>query len=280
MIRRPPRSTQSRSSAASDVYKRQVSTQSTWAILGADNVNRTLRNFPRLGSKLKTLIDMLIAGQDIDNIAQAYSQSGAIIPVNQLRSFAFDVESLKNQLVQEVTSKIPELAASQTQASITIDNWKLYEGDVGIATKTIMDSLISVRSLVELKLDFNQSNIKDDGCKAVSQVLQHFSTTLTNVDLNLKFCYNITDAGLRDLGNTIAKCSSLVHLQLNFAFLDKITDIGVGDIASALSFLSNLTRLHLFFDECPELTDRSVEGIIGALRAPSTLTEVTLHLWK
>eukprot|EP01015_Nassula_variabilis_P011441 TRINITY_DN1928_c0_g1_i2.p2 TRINITY_DN1928_c0_g1~~TRINITY_DN1928_c0_g1_i2.p2 ORF type:complete len:118 (-),score=51.86 TRINITY_DN1928_c0_g1_i2:149-502(-) len=32
MIRRPPRSTQSRSSAASDVYKRQVSTQSTWGI--------------------------------------------------------------------------------------------------------------------------------------------------------------------------------------------------------------------------------------------------------
>eukprot|EP00827_Trimyema_finlayi_P005440 TRINITY_DN5790_c0_g1_i1.p2 TRINITY_DN5790_c0_g1~~TRINITY_DN5790_c0_g1_i1.p2 ORF type:complete len:138 (+),score=82.14 TRINITY_DN5790_c0_g1_i1:2-415(+) len=30
MIRRPPRSTQGRSSAASDVYKRQVSTQSTW----------------------------------------------------------------------------------------------------------------------------------------------------------------------------------------------------------------------------------------------------------
>eukprot|EP00831_Metopus_contortus_P023409 TRINITY_DN20657_c0_g1_i1.p1 TRINITY_DN20657_c0_g1~~TRINITY_DN20657_c0_g1_i1.p1 ORF type:complete len:187 (+),score=27.66 TRINITY_DN20657_c0_g1_i1:89-649(+) len=31
MIRRPPRSTQGVSSAASDVYKRQVSTQSTWA---------------------------------------------------------------------------------------------------------------------------------------------------------------------------------------------------------------------------------------------------------
>eukprot|EP00828_Plagiopyla_frontata_P048845 TRINITY_DN9522_c0_g1_i2.p3 TRINITY_DN9522_c0_g1~~TRINITY_DN9522_c0_g1_i2.p3 ORF type:complete len:171 (-),score=44.67 TRINITY_DN9522_c0_g1_i2:625-1137(-) len=32
MIRRPPRSTLSSSSAASDVYKRQVSTQSTWDI--------------------------------------------------------------------------------------------------------------------------------------------------------------------------------------------------------------------------------------------------------
>eukprot|EP00831_Metopus_contortus_P010009 TRINITY_DN13871_c0_g2_i4.p1 TRINITY_DN13871_c0_g2~~TRINITY_DN13871_c0_g2_i4.p1 ORF type:complete len:270 (+),score=41.39 TRINITY_DN13871_c0_g2_i4:45-854(+) len=34
MIRRPPRSTQGVSSAASDVYKRQVSTQSTWAYFG------------------------------------------------------------------------------------------------------------------------------------------------------------------------------------------------------------------------------------------------------
>eukprot|EP00831_Metopus_contortus_P033347 TRINITY_DN2674_c0_g1_i1.p2 TRINITY_DN2674_c0_g1~~TRINITY_DN2674_c0_g1_i1.p2 ORF type:complete len:135 (+),score=22.42 TRINITY_DN2674_c0_g1_i1:82-486(+) len=33
MIRRPPRSTQGVSSAASDVYKRQVSTQSTWGII-------------------------------------------------------------------------------------------------------------------------------------------------------------------------------------------------------------------------------------------------------
>eukprot|EP01016_Furgasonia_blochmanni_P009863 TRINITY_DN1412_c0_g2_i4.p1 TRINITY_DN1412_c0_g2~~TRINITY_DN1412_c0_g2_i4.p1 ORF type:complete len:328 (-),score=99.24 TRINITY_DN1412_c0_g2_i4:31-1014(-) len=41
MIRRPPRSTQSRSSAASDVYKRQVSTQSTWGILTINTMNKT-----------------------------------------------------------------------------------------------------------------------------------------------------------------------------------------------------------------------------------------------
>eukprot|EP00831_Metopus_contortus_P036142 TRINITY_DN28666_c0_g1_i4.p2 TRINITY_DN28666_c0_g1~~TRINITY_DN28666_c0_g1_i4.p2 ORF type:complete len:153 (+),score=34.52 TRINITY_DN28666_c0_g1_i4:36-494(+) len=44
MIRRPPRSTQGVSSAASDVYKRQVSTQSTWALLFAHyNTSRLLR---------------------------------------------------------------------------------------------------------------------------------------------------------------------------------------------------------------------------------------------
>eukprot|EP00831_Metopus_contortus_P072428 TRINITY_DN6609_c0_g1_i16.p1 TRINITY_DN6609_c0_g1~~TRINITY_DN6609_c0_g1_i16.p1 ORF type:complete len:133 (+),score=53.59 TRINITY_DN6609_c0_g1_i16:157-555(+) len=36
MIRRPPRSTQGVSSAASDVYKRQVSTQSTWDLQAAN----------------------------------------------------------------------------------------------------------------------------------------------------------------------------------------------------------------------------------------------------
>eukprot|EP00831_Metopus_contortus_P075138 TRINITY_DN6877_c0_g1_i4.p1 TRINITY_DN6877_c0_g1~~TRINITY_DN6877_c0_g1_i4.p1 ORF type:complete len:294 (-),score=94.24 TRINITY_DN6877_c0_g1_i4:113-994(-) len=36
MIRRPPRSTQGVSSAASDVYKRQVSTQSTWGVTPMD----------------------------------------------------------------------------------------------------------------------------------------------------------------------------------------------------------------------------------------------------
>eukprot|EP00831_Metopus_contortus_P025280 TRINITY_DN21828_c0_g1_i2.p1 TRINITY_DN21828_c0_g1~~TRINITY_DN21828_c0_g1_i2.p1 ORF type:complete len:159 (-),score=48.68 TRINITY_DN21828_c0_g1_i2:94-570(-) len=37
MIRRPPRSTQGVSSAASDVYKRQVSTQSTWELMNEIN---------------------------------------------------------------------------------------------------------------------------------------------------------------------------------------------------------------------------------------------------
>eukprot|EP00831_Metopus_contortus_P017911 TRINITY_DN17604_c0_g1_i1.p1 TRINITY_DN17604_c0_g1~~TRINITY_DN17604_c0_g1_i1.p1 ORF type:complete len:194 (-),score=37.61 TRINITY_DN17604_c0_g1_i1:130-711(-) len=39
MIRRPPRSTQGVSSAASDVYKRQVSTQSTWEVSYLDPAN-------------------------------------------------------------------------------------------------------------------------------------------------------------------------------------------------------------------------------------------------
>eukprot|EP00831_Metopus_contortus_P007681 TRINITY_DN12932_c0_g1_i1.p3 TRINITY_DN12932_c0_g1~~TRINITY_DN12932_c0_g1_i1.p3 ORF type:complete len:132 (+),score=41.01 TRINITY_DN12932_c0_g1_i1:80-475(+) len=44
MIRRPPRSTQGVSSAASDVYKRQVSTQSTWGAGGHNGVKSIIEN--------------------------------------------------------------------------------------------------------------------------------------------------------------------------------------------------------------------------------------------
>eukprot|EP00825_Cyclidium_porcatum_P024096 TRINITY_DN2662_c0_g1_i5.p1 TRINITY_DN2662_c0_g1~~TRINITY_DN2662_c0_g1_i5.p1 ORF type:complete len:137 (+),score=28.70 TRINITY_DN2662_c0_g1_i5:10-420(+) len=60
MIRRPPRSTHCISSAASDVYKRQVSTQSTWGQL-AQLVEQRIENprvrgsIPRLATKFKRL---------------------------------------------------------------------------------------------------------------------------------------------------------------------------------------------------------------------------------
>eukprot|EP00831_Metopus_contortus_P073179 TRINITY_DN6673_c0_g1_i2.p3 TRINITY_DN6673_c0_g1~~TRINITY_DN6673_c0_g1_i2.p3 ORF type:complete len:129 (+),score=42.34 TRINITY_DN6673_c0_g1_i2:104-490(+) len=60
MIRRPPRSTQGVSSAASDVYKRQVSTQSTWDkfyIYNADqkNVDKFLNTLlaPKFAKKVQ-----------------------------------------------------------------------------------------------------------------------------------------------------------------------------------------------------------------------------------
>eukprot|EP00831_Metopus_contortus_P056849 TRINITY_DN4906_c0_g1_i7.p2 TRINITY_DN4906_c0_g1~~TRINITY_DN4906_c0_g1_i7.p2 ORF type:complete len:155 (-),score=33.55 TRINITY_DN4906_c0_g1_i7:701-1165(-) len=63
MIRRPPRSTQGVSSAASDVYKRQVSTQSTWDDVDLKNniinVSKSLAKvyiFEDDGSKLRKQI--------------------------------------------------------------------------------------------------------------------------------------------------------------------------------------------------------------------------------
>eukprot|EP00831_Metopus_contortus_P040436 TRINITY_DN31683_c0_g1_i2.p1 TRINITY_DN31683_c0_g1~~TRINITY_DN31683_c0_g1_i2.p1 ORF type:complete len:134 (-),score=46.63 TRINITY_DN31683_c0_g1_i2:160-561(-) len=69
MIRRPPRSTQGVSSAASDVYKRQVSTQSTWV------ANTIQKEFPKSSFSQQYLaFDMDSIAKELKDIAknQAY----------------------------------------------------------------------------------------------------------------------------------------------------------------------------------------------------------------
>eukprot|EP00825_Cyclidium_porcatum_P032642 TRINITY_DN34868_c0_g1_i2.p5 TRINITY_DN34868_c0_g1~~TRINITY_DN34868_c0_g1_i2.p5 ORF type:complete len:105 (+),score=19.85 TRINITY_DN34868_c0_g1_i2:149-463(+) len=57
MIRRPPRSTHCISSAASDVYKRQVSTQSTWAYVVGNYLHRYIKpiQIKKHGNKAKSI---------------------------------------------------------------------------------------------------------------------------------------------------------------------------------------------------------------------------------
>eukprot|EP00828_Plagiopyla_frontata_P021471 TRINITY_DN28065_c0_g1_i2.p1 TRINITY_DN28065_c0_g1~~TRINITY_DN28065_c0_g1_i2.p1 ORF type:complete len:415 (+),score=77.77 TRINITY_DN28065_c0_g1_i2:84-1328(+) len=83
MIRRPPRSTLSSSSAASDVYKRQVSTQSTWGEIKrfdelglSDELLRGIYGYGyELPSQIQSLsIQPLLLGKD--TIAQAQSGTG------------------------------------------------------------------------------------------------------------------------------------------------------------------------------------------------------------
>eukprot|EP00825_Cyclidium_porcatum_P002740 TRINITY_DN11271_c0_g1_i1.p2 TRINITY_DN11271_c0_g1~~TRINITY_DN11271_c0_g1_i1.p2 ORF type:complete len:276 (+),score=48.89 TRINITY_DN11271_c0_g1_i1:101-928(+) len=67
MIRRPPKSTHCISSAASDVYKRQVSTQSTWVAGNHDIVRENDSPKIELGSRefFKTYNNILSAQKDI-----------------------------------------------------------------------------------------------------------------------------------------------------------------------------------------------------------------------
>src|SRR5428012_15511 len=65
MIRRPPRSTQSRSSAASDVYKRQVEARTVDAIAGAAGL---LERLPALVHNLERMVSIVVSeGLQLDD---------------------------------------------------------------------------------------------------------------------------------------------------------------------------------------------------------------------
>ena len=74
MIRRPPRSTQSRSSAASDVYKRQLSIKAAGGLIiqampGADDV--ILEKIENNVLQMDSISTVMSCGQDLESVLEA-----------------------------------------------------------------------------------------------------------------------------------------------------------------------------------------------------------------
>eukprot|EP01017_Pseudomicrothorax_dubius_P006568 TRINITY_DN1190_c0_g1_i5.p1 TRINITY_DN1190_c0_g1~~TRINITY_DN1190_c0_g1_i5.p1 ORF type:complete len:558 (+),score=150.26 TRINITY_DN1190_c0_g1_i5:48-1721(+) len=102
MIRRPPRSTQSRSSAASDVYKRQVSTQSTWGYLNIKRgqsptmfaqrhlVHRSAASALIVVFGLVLLLPAFNA-QNIETLSEKYGSKKSSLLISNLTEKTYDV---------------------------------------------------------------------------------------------------------------------------------------------------------------------------------------------
>eukprot|EP00825_Cyclidium_porcatum_P006114 TRINITY_DN12_c0_g1_i6.p1 TRINITY_DN12_c0_g1~~TRINITY_DN12_c0_g1_i6.p1 ORF type:complete len:222 (-),score=44.34 TRINITY_DN12_c0_g1_i6:252-917(-) len=97
MIRRPPRSTHCISSAASDVYKRQVSTQSTWGIYFY------IKKYIYLKNKCqKNKIAFLISQLVVEKLKELYLRCSGMMflqPVKTLNAYALvkrEQENLEN----------------------------------------------------------------------------------------------------------------------------------------------------------------------------------------
>src|SRR5680860_1067831 len=119
MIRRPPRSTQSRSSAASDVYKRQgfkFSTYATWWIRQAvtralADQARTIRvpvhmveTINKLARAQRTLMQVLGREPTIEEISEELELEPG--KVSELRRIAQDPVSLETPLGEEDDSTL------------------------------------------------------------------------------------------------------------------------------------------------------------------------------
>src|SRR5450756_1386531 len=91
MIRRPPRSTQSRSSAASDVYKRQHDLAPTKAnlITGGPHARRSRLLFEKALGKGVTVGVMPIAANDYDEQHWWHSSQGVRVTIGEMLAYGY-----------------------------------------------------------------------------------------------------------------------------------------------------------------------------------------------
>ena len=102
MIRRPPRSTQSRSSAASDVYKRQVQNPAARLVTGArqcDHITPVLRQLHWLSVRQRVVFKIAgLVHQSLVGLAPAYLADNcrllSDIGRHPLRSNSYDMRKL------------------------------------------------------------------------------------------------------------------------------------------------------------------------------------------
>eukprot|EP01017_Pseudomicrothorax_dubius_P042383 TRINITY_DN6907_c0_g1_i1.p1 TRINITY_DN6907_c0_g1~~TRINITY_DN6907_c0_g1_i1.p1 ORF type:complete len:852 (+),score=329.49 TRINITY_DN6907_c0_g1_i1:52-2607(+) len=125
MIRRPPRSTQSRSSAASDVYKRQVSTQSTWGINEKKNI--CLRMLYTQGTHVNNNYRIIIISKEMSGDRAALRDAVCTVKLGSLTQSArlpfkealvFDLEALDPFRTIHLTLELGGRAAATGRISI------------------------------------------------------------------------------------------------------------------------------------------------------------------
>eukprot|EP00825_Cyclidium_porcatum_P047712 TRINITY_DN7808_c0_g2_i8.p1 TRINITY_DN7808_c0_g2~~TRINITY_DN7808_c0_g2_i8.p1 ORF type:complete len:248 (-),score=63.03 TRINITY_DN7808_c0_g2_i8:195-938(-) len=117
MIRRPPRSTHCISSAASDVYKRQVSTQSTWEA-DIDKANkREIRTMFLLFKVLLEITSSLMSYKELASMRYYFNDFNHDKYVNQLNQLQQKLKTSKSLPIDqqvEIKNKI-KLAQDQEQ---------------------------------------------------------------------------------------------------------------------------------------------------------------------
>ena len=160
--------------------------------------------------------------------------------------------------IEVITRQAPHLTSLRLGGCTGISNLSLRLVASSLASLTtldlrscwqVADSGILQLSSQPTRLQLDLLNLQD--CQKVSDLaLRHISASqsLTVSSLNLSFCANISDSGMKSL----AKMSCL--RSLNLRSCDNISDIGVGYLAEGSV---GLQALDVSF--CDRVTDRSVE---------------------
>eukprot|EP00828_Plagiopyla_frontata_P045117 TRINITY_DN7616_c0_g1_i6.p1 TRINITY_DN7616_c0_g1~~TRINITY_DN7616_c0_g1_i6.p1 ORF type:complete len:279 (+),score=46.04 TRINITY_DN7616_c0_g1_i6:100-936(+) len=119
MIRRPPRSTLSSSSAASDVYKRQVSTQSTW-----EQSEQQAQQMAMMGAQEKssqfTFVGQYLKGQFTES-----PQPDLILTTRMINSGYLEavvIKKLSDSVQGKLTASFPNSNIDMSQVGMEIDH--------------------------------------------------------------------------------------------------------------------------------------------------------------
>eukprot|EP01017_Pseudomicrothorax_dubius_P010242 TRINITY_DN13631_c0_g1_i1.p1 TRINITY_DN13631_c0_g1~~TRINITY_DN13631_c0_g1_i1.p1 ORF type:complete len:266 (-),score=11.40 TRINITY_DN13631_c0_g1_i1:253-1050(-) len=157
---------------------------------------------------------------------------------------------------ERISAKVQEMKTPYTRAKVCM-NWYLLIGDVNSESKRLTEILVTVKSLVQVDISIERTNLNDEGCATLAQFLQK-SKLLTHFSLTAWWT-RITDKGLSCLTSELPYLPlQQLHLLLGKTF---ITDKGITLLSVALNSICPLiSKVEFSFYEFP--SPSHVESII------------------
>ena len=257
MIRRPPRSTLDRSSAASDVYKRQED------ILEFENVNYSLienkleRSFSKLFKTCASEIDEMLTDEDIINIVEVAILKEQILNIDLSKIKIMLTETFKNILQDEYSREVIFGKINNYKSNIYKTNRELRMafGDdyiLSLIDRTITDSLGNISILLyKFQSSKNQLNNPDYYLTQI-KIYGYFISKLVPEQefITIKILYIDNPISIRTY--TFTK-TELLEIETDIQiFIENIRDVSYfGN--QVLSDKSN---------HCPDCYYNSIEGCI------------------
>eukprot|EP00658_Telonema_sp_P-2_P013786 TRINITY_DN15228_c0_g1_i6.p1 TRINITY_DN15228_c0_g1~~TRINITY_DN15228_c0_g1_i6.p1 ORF type:complete len:633 (+),score=78.57 TRINITY_DN15228_c0_g1_i6:142-2040(+) len=291
MIRRPPRSTLSSSSAASDVYKRQVSVPCGVAALNAiigshETTDHTLRaripdtglsGYDEHGASAELLLSVLAEYglvQDTERSCRGYR--GCASALDHL-----DQRLLLNEgrhwtalcrvgRFWELHDSGTAVALSQQQADAHVRNFAATSSQHWVfplvrrmrpgipytgPRVTGLGRCCGQEDSRSVQLAFRGSHIQD--AQAASQGVAHLGSPETvHLQLNFAECEQLIDVSA--LATSVEGLRGLQHLHLEFSDCAQLSDVSV--LGASVRGLTDLQHLNLNFFRCTQLSDVSALG--------------------
>lgn len=219
-----------------------------------------------------------------------------VLVQNEIEMLSSSLKNYRALFEFALNSDLP--FANSTELLLALRNmkplWKLEFGLVDMNNSTLEDlslSLIQLKGLSNLKLNFAKSNgISDNGVESLSLPLKYLKL-LSNLDINLSNYDYVSDKGVESIMQVLKDHNSLSNLKLDFSQCKKINYKGEPGCVLTLKNLSkeHISKLNFFWfyeitndgKETFSVTPTSLESlpkVFSDLKSLETLSNLYLSL--
>jgi len=251
------------------------------------------KNFSKLGLSAQILTSLQILDLKFSGVTdQGLKEFSNLFrpKINSLQSFSLDLSGCQNITSEGLQSLCQGLQRLESLQSMSL-NFKFCNLITDEGLKTLAETLQKLTSLRSISLSFGQLSPTADGIteeyrneilNELNEFLDDFQDGMTNVILNQMVANNpaeITDAGFKNLAESLKELTSLQFIYLNFRECTKIKE-GLNNIAESLQRLDFLQSISLDFGQCSEITGESLKNLGEALQKLTLLQFISINLME